>query len=67
MKKKRKRVRVRKPKPQPEDPQPCVDCGAGGVTRVDTYGIVSLDWRCRDCHEMACRRVYREAQKIRGP
>ena len=52
--------------PEKKKPEPCVECGAPAVTKVDVYGVVSPEWRCRDCHEMACRRVYREAIKIRG-
>jgi hypothetical protein len=60
-----RRGRPPKPQPPPELPKPCVDCGRMGVTRVDQYGVLTPEWRCRDCHEVNCSRVYREATRIR--
>lgn len=39
---------------------PCHECGRPGVYGVDTFGVVSDKWRCRECHEKACRTVIRE-------
>jgi hypothetical protein len=54
-----------KKKPKPRKPQPCHECGRPGVYGTDTFGVVSENWRCRDCHEKACRTVIREDVFIR--
>jgi ribosomal protein L37AE/L43A len=60
-----RRGRPPKPQPEPQEPCPCVDCEAPGVTRVDQFGVLGTEWRCRECHENLCGRAYREANRIR--
>ena len=43
----------------------CVDCGSRATVTVDPYGMPSEDIRCRDCYELLCSRVYREAAHAR--
>jgi|688.fasta_scaffold64707_5 hypothetical protein len=43
----------------------CVDCGSRATVNVDQYGMPSQDYRCRDCFELHCSRVYREAAHAR--
>ena len=43
----------------------CVDCGNRATVTVDPYGMPSEDIRCRDCYELQCSRVYREAAHAR--
>lgn len=43
----------------------CVDCGAKATVTVDPYGVTTEDCRCRDCYELHCSRVYREAALAR--
>ena len=49
------------PDSQAERKQPprCADCGKQGEYRVDIFGIQSEEWKCRECHEQACRRKLR--------
>jgi hypothetical protein len=42
-----------------KNPAAC-ECGQPGVYSVDVFGIQSDTWRCRECHEQACRRKIRE-------
>jgi|Laugrefbdmm110sn_1035136.scaffolds.fasta_scaffold00963_11 hypothetical protein len=49
-----------KAKPPVREPKPCRECGCPGVYGIDTFGVVSEEWRCRECHEKACRTVIRE-------
>ena len=44
---------------------PCVDCGTRATVTVDPYGMPTEDVRCRDCYELHCSRVYREAARAR--
>lgn len=38
----------------------CCECGYTASYGVDVFGIASETWRCRECHEQACRRKIRE-------
>jgi hypothetical protein len=50
---------------QPGFPGECVDCGKKATVTVDPYGMTTEDVRCRDCYEIHCSRVYREATSAR--
>ena len=52
-------------KSQPMSSGECVDCGNRATVTVDPYGMPSEDVRCRDCYELQCSRVYREAAHAR--
>ena len=43
-----------------KNPGACCECGLPGVYSVDVFGIRSDTYRCRECHEQACRRKTRE-------
>lgn len=43
-----------------KSPEACFECGSPGVYSVDVFGIRSDTYRCRDCHEHACRRKIHE-------
>jgi hypothetical protein len=43
-----------------KNPATCCECGSPGVYSVDVFGIRSETYRCRDCHEQACRRNVRQ-------
>ncbi len=44
----------------------CYICGClGAEIRNDEHGIPTREARCRDCHELACSRSFRESYKIR--
>lgn len=47
------------------EPQPCCECGRQGEYYTDLFGIVTDQWRCRDCHERACRSHSRNDHYIR--
>jgi len=47
------------------EPQPCQDCGRPGEYGVDLFGMPSEQWRCRGCHEQACRRNIRDDFTVR--
>jgi hypothetical protein len=38
----------------------CCECGKKGEYKIDAFGIQTETWKCRECHEHACRRKTRE-------
>lgn len=56
---KKKRGRPKNPPKEIGKALPCYECNAPGEYYTDTFGIVDGQWRCRTCHEQACRRVIR--------
>ena len=43
----------------------CCDCGNQATVKVDQYGMPADNPRCRDCYELHCSRVFREAAHAR--
>jgi|694.fasta_scaffold130905_4 hypothetical protein len=56
----RRKVKAKAEPQEKRTPQPCQDCGSPGVYGIDVFGVSSEKWRCRDCHERACRMTIRE-------